>query len=41
MRGPSLALAPTAMAGMNDQWLSDQTISDLPTRTSTFHVRLL
>ena len=41
VRSAGFALAPTTMAGMNDQWLSDQTISDLPTRTSTFHVRLL
>jgi hypothetical protein len=40
MRGPSLALAPTAMTGMNDQWCSDQTISDLPARASAFHVQL-
>ena len=40
MRGPRLALAPTAMTGMNDQWCSDQTISDLPARASAFHVRL-
>src|SRR5262249_4880691 len=40
MRGPGLALAPTAMTGMNDQWCSDQTISDLPARASAFHVQL-
>lgn len=40
MRGPGLALAPTAMTGMNDQWSSDQTISDLPARASAFHVQL-
>ena len=40
MRGPGLALAPTAMAGMNNQWCSDQTISDLSARASAFHVRL-
>ena len=40
MRGPGLALAPTAMTGMNNQWRSDQTISDLPARASAFHVRL-
>jgi hypothetical protein len=28
------------MAGMNNQWRSDQTISDLPTRASAFHVLL-
>jgi YD repeat-containing protein len=27
MRGPGLPLAPTAMASMNDQWRSNQTIS--------------
>ena len=32
MRGPGLTLAPTTMTGMNDQWGSDQTISNLPTR---------
>ena len=40
MHGPGLALAPTAMAGMNNQWRSDQTISDLPARASPFHVLL-
>jgi hypothetical protein len=40
MRGPGLALAPTAMTGVNDQWRSDQTISDLPAGASTFHVLL-
>ena len=40
IRGPGLALAPTAMTGMNDQWCSDQTISDLPARASAFHVQL-
>ena len=40
MSGPGLALAPTAMAGMNNQWRSNQTISDLPARASAFHVRL-
>ena len=40
MCGPGLALAPTAMAGMNNQWCSDQTISDLSARASAFHVRL-
>jgi hypothetical protein len=40
MRGPGLALAPPAMAGMNNQWRSDQTISDLPTSASAFHDRL-
>jgi len=40
MRGPGLALAPMTMAGMDDQWGSDQTISDLPARASAFHVRL-
>jgi hypothetical protein len=34
MRGPGLALAPTAMAGMNNQRRSDQTISDLPAGAS-------
>ena len=29
MRGPGLALAPSTMASMNDQWRSDQTISNL------------
>jgi hypothetical protein len=28
------------MTRMNDQWCSDQTISDLPARASTFHVQL-
>jgi hypothetical protein len=37
---PGLALAPTAMAGMNDQWRSNQTISDLPASASAFHVWL-
>jgi hypothetical protein len=40
MRGPGLALAPTAMTGMNDQWRSNQTISDLPAGASAFHVLL-
>jgi hypothetical protein len=40
MSGPCLALAPTAMTGMNDQWRSDQTIADLPAGASAFHVRL-
>jgi len=40
MRGPGLALAPSAMASMNNQWRSDQTISDLPACASAFHVRL-
>ena len=38
VRGPGLALAPTAMAGMDDQRRSDQAISDLPARASAFHV---
>ena len=40
MRGPGLPLAPTAMASMNDQWRSNQTISDLPARASAFHIQL-
>jgi len=40
VRGSGLALAPTAMTGMNDQWCSGQTISDLPARASAFHVQL-
>jgi len=40
MRGPGLALAPTAMAGMDNQWRSDQTISYAPACASAFHVRL-
>ena len=40
MRCPGLPLTPTAMAGMNDQWRSSQTISDLPASASAFHVRL-
>ena len=40
MRGTGLALAPMTMAGMDYQWGSDQTISDLPARASAFHVRL-
>jgi hypothetical protein len=40
MRGPGLALTPTAMAGMDNQWRSDQTITNLPARASAFHVRL-
>jgi hypothetical protein len=40
MRRPGLALTPTAMAGMDNQWRSDQTISDLPARASAFHVLL-
>ena len=39
MRCPGLALAPTAVAGMDDQGGSDQPISDLPARASAFHVR--
>ena len=38
MRGPGLALAPAAMAGMNNQRCSDQTIPDLPARASAFHL---
>ena len=40
MRGSGLALAPTAMASMDNQWRSDQTISDLPARASAFHIEL-
>ena len=40
MHRPGLALAPTAMAGMNEQWRSNQTISDLPAGASAFHVLL-
>ena len=40
MRSPGLALAPTAMAGMNNQRCSDQTISDLPAGASAFHFLL-
>ena len=40
MRCPGLPLAPTAVAGMNNQRSSGQAISDLPARSSTFHVRL-
>ena len=40
MRSPGLALAPAAMAGMNNQWRSDQTISDSTARASAFYVRL-
>ena len=40
MGGPGLALAPTAMASMDNQWRSNQTISDLPARASAFHIRL-
>ncbi len=39
MRGPGLALTPTAVAGMDNQWRSDQTIPNLPARASAFHVR--
>jgi hypothetical protein len=40
MHGSGLALAPTAMAGVNNQRRSDQTISDLPASASAFHVQL-
>jgi hypothetical protein len=40
VRGPGLALTPTAVAGMDNQWRSDQTIPNLPARASAFHVRL-
>ena len=40
MRGPCRALTPTAMAGMDNQWRSDQKISELPARAPAFHVRL-
>jgi hypothetical protein len=40
MRGSSLALAPSAMASMNNQWWSDQTISNLPASACAFHVQL-
>jgi hypothetical protein len=38
VRGPGLALAPTAVASMNNQWRSDQTISHLPARAPAFHI---
>jgi hypothetical protein len=38
MHRSSLALAPTAMAGMNDQRCSDQAILYLPACASAFHV---
>jgi hypothetical protein len=38
MRGPGLALAPTAMTSMNNQGRSDQTISDLPACASALHI---
>jgi hypothetical protein len=40
MRCSRLALTPTAVAGMNDQWRSNQPISDLPASASAFHIRL-
>ena len=40
MRCPGLALTPAAMTGMNDQWRSNQSISDLPASASAFHIRL-
>jgi hypothetical protein len=40
VRGAGLPLAPTAMAGMNNQWRSHQPISDLSACASTFHVWL-
>ena len=40
MRGAGLTLAPTAMASMNNQWSSNQPISDLSACASTFHVWL-
>ena len=40
MRGSGLALAPAAMTGMNNQWRSDQTISDLPARAKWLASRL-
>src|SRR5262245_21965366 len=40
MRGSGLALAPTAMAGMDNQWRSNQKISDLPAGAPAFHIRL-
>src|SRR5262249_12370396 len=40
MRGPSLPLAPSAMASVNNQWCSDQTISNLSASASAFHVQL-
>jgi hypothetical protein len=38
VRGAGLTLAPTAMARMNDQWRSNQPISNLSTRASAFHI---
>src|SRR5262249_61751704 len=40
MRSPGLALTPAAMTGMNDQWRSNQSVSDLPESASDFHIRL-
>ena len=40
MRSASLTLAPTAMTGVNDQWCSDETISDPPACASAFHVQV-
>src|SRR5215469_10430860 len=40
MRGPGLALAPTAMVSMDNQWRSNQSISDLPAGAPAFHIRL-
>ena len=40
MRGAGLTLAPTAMASMNNQWPSNQPISDLSACASAFHVWL-
>jgi hypothetical protein len=41
VRCPGLALAPAAVACVDNQWLSKQTISDLPTRAPAFHVRCI
>ena len=40
MRSASLTLAPTAMASMNNQWRSNQHISDLSACAPAFHVWL-
>jgi hypothetical protein len=38
VRAPRLALAPSAVAGMNNEWYACQTISNIPACASTVHV---
>jgi hypothetical protein len=40
MRGAGLTLAPTTMASMNNQWRSNEPISNLSACASAFHVWL-